>query len=95
MSRTITQVTNDDGKEEIECIAWQAEGVETEPVEVNLWVLECLADSGPGELFVSSSIVILSESCENVFSLLGSEELCSCGVVMDKEVRSDGRDDSQ
>ena len=86
---------NDSGKEEIECIAWQAEGVETKPVEVDLWVLECLADPGPGELFVSSSVVIFSEPCEYVFSLFGSEEPGSCGVVMDEEVRSNGYDDSQ
>jgi hypothetical protein len=68
--------------------------VETKPIEVDLWVLECLPDSGPGETFVSSSVAILSESCENVFSLLGSEELGRCGVVIDEEVCGNGRDDT-
>ena len=59
------------------------------------WVLECLVDPSPGELFVSSSVAVILESCEDVFPLLGSEELGSCGVVVYEEVRSNGRDDSQ
>ena len=73
----------------------QAQGVEAKPVEVDFWVLECLADPSPDELFVSSSVAVILESCENVFPLLGSEELGSCGVVVDEEVRSNGHDDSQ
>ena len=95
MSRTVTQAIYDDREEETDRVARKACSEVAEPVEVNLWVLECSADPGPGELFVSSSVVIMFESCENVFSLFGSEKLCSCGVVMDEEVRSNGYDDSQ
>ena len=69
--------------------------METKPVEIDLWVLECLADPGPGELFVPSGVIILSESCENVLPLLGGEEPSGCGVVVDEEIRSYGHDDSQ
>ena len=95
LCRTITQVTDDSGKKEVDCICRQAYGVETKPVEVDLWVLECLTDSSPCELFVSSSVTIMSESCENVFSLFWSEELGSCGVVIDHEVSGNGDNDSQ
>jgi len=85
---------NDSGNEEIECVARQAQGVKTKPVEVDFWVSECLADPSPGELLVSSGVTIL-EPCENVLPLLWSEEPGSCRVVMDEEVRSNGRNDSQ
>ena len=95
MCSAVAQVVNDGGEEEIACVARQAQSVEAKPVEIDFWVLECLADPGPGELFVSSSVAVILESCENVFPLLGGEELGGCGVVMDEEVRSDGRDDIQ
>ena len=94
MSRTVTHVVDDSGNEEIECVARQAQGVETKPVEVDLWVFECFADPSPGELLVSSSVTVL-EPCENAFLLLWSEEPSSCGVVMDEEVCGNGRNDSQ
>ena len=94
MCCTVAQSLYNSGQEEIERIGGQAHSMEIKPVEIDLWVLECLADPGPGELFVPSGVVISPESCENFFSLLGSEELCSCGVVVDKEVRSDGHDGS-
>ena len=95
MCRTVTQVVDNSGKEETECKGRQAQRVETKTVEVDLWVLECLSDTSPGKLFVSSSVAIILESCENVFPLLGSEKPGSCGVTMDEEVRSNGHDDSQ
>ena len=67
----------------------------TEPVEVDLWILECLADPSPGKLLVSGSVAITSESCKNVFPHLGREEFGSCGVVMDEEVCNDQCNDSQ
>jgi len=66
-----------------------------ETVEVDLWILECLDDAVPGKPFVSSNVAIILESCENVFPLLGSEEIGSCGVIIDKEVCGNGDDDSQ
>jgi len=67
----------------------------TEAEEVDLWVIECLDDTIPSKLFVPSSVAVFFESCENVFSLLVSEKLGGCGVVINEEVRSDGHDDSQ
>ena len=67
----------------------------TEPVKIDLWIFECLENPSPGELFVSSSVAVVLESFENALPLLGSEELGSCGVVVDEEVRSKGYDDSQ
>ena len=95
LCRTVTQPVYDGGEKETDCIGRQAYGVETKPVEVDLWVLECLADPTPGKLLVPSGVAIILESRENVFPFPGSEELCSCGVVMDEEVRSNRRDDSQ
>jgi len=67
----------------------------TEAEEIDLWVLECPSDTIPSKLFVSSSVAVFLESCENVFSLLVSEKLGGCGVVVDEEVRSNGHDDGQ
>jgi len=69
--------------------------VETETVEVDLRVLECLNDTIPGKPFVSGSVAIMFESCEDVFPLLGSEELGGCGVIIDEEVSGNGEGDSQ
>ena len=67
----------------------------TETVEVDLWVLECLNNTAPGKLFVSSSVAIILEPCQNVFSLFGSEKLGSCGVIIDEEVSANGEGDGQ
>ena len=67
----------------------------TKPVEIDLWVFECLADPSPGKLFVSGCVVVILEPCENVFPLLGCEKFGSCGVVIDEEVRSNGHHDGQ
>ena len=68
--------------------------METEAIEVNLWVLKCLDDAAPGKLFVLSGVAIVLESRENVFPLCGGEKRGGCGVIMDKEVSGDGVDDS-
>ena len=68
--------------------------METETIKVDLWVLECLNDTIPGKFFVSSSVAIILEPCEYVFSLLGSEKLGSRGVIIDEEVSGNGEDDS-
>lgn len=68
--------------------------VETEAVEVNLWVLERLNDASPGKPLVPTSVVIALESRENVFLLSGSEERSGCGVIIDEEVSGNGADDS-
>ena len=67
----------------------------TEPVEVDLWILECLADPSPREPFVSSSIAIILESCKNVFPLLGSEKPGGCGVIRDEEVSGNREDNGR
>ena len=90
----ITQFSDDGGEEEIECINRQAHGVETEAVEVDLWILERFKDTSPGELLVSGGITIMFEPCDNVFPLLGSEETGSRGVIIDEEVCGDGDGDS-
>ena len=95
MCCTVAQAPYDSREEKTERIGRQAQSVEAKPIKIDLWVLECLADSSPGELFVPSGVVILSESCEDVLPLLWGEEPRSCGVVMDEEVRSNGHDDSQ
>ena len=95
LCRAIAQAVDDAGEEERERVARHARSVITEPVEIYLWVFECLENPRPGELFVSSSVAVILESFENAFPLLGSEELGSCGVVMDKKVRSKGYDHSQ
>ena len=69
--------------------------METKTVEVDLRVFECLNDTIPAKPFVSSSVTIVLEPCEDVFPLLGSEELGSCGVIIDEEVSGDGEGDSQ
>ena len=67
----------------------------TKPVEVDLRVFERLTDTAPGEFLVASSIGILAESFESVFPLFWCEELRSCWVVIDKEIRSNSHDDGQ
>ena len=74
LSRTIAQVVYGRGKEEAEQIARQVHSVDTEAVETDLWVLESLVDPSPSELLASSGIAIMSESCENIFPLPGSEK---------------------
>ena len=95
MSGSVTQVSDNSGKEETEGIDRQAHGVESETVEPDLWVFERINDTAPGELFFSSSVSIFLESCDNILSLLGSEETGSRGVVIDEEVRGERDEDSQ
>ena len=63
LGRAIAQVINDGGEKETECIDRQGQGVETETVEVDLWVPECLNDTMPGKPLVSSSVAIILEPC--------------------------------
>ena len=79
---------NDYGKKKAECVAWQDCSEVTEPIEVDLWVLECLVDPSPGKLLILGSVTIIFELCENVFPFLWSEEFGSYGIVMDEEVHS-------
>jgi hypothetical protein len=95
LGRGITQVVYDGGEEETECIDRQAQGMGTEAVEIDLWVLECLNNAAPGKLFVPSSVAVIPESRENAFPLFGSEKLGGRGVIVDEEISSNGNDNSE
>ena len=86
MSGSVAQSIDDSGKEKTDCITRQANGVETEGVEPDLDVFECLEYIIPCELFFPSRVAIVLESCGNEFSLLRSEELGGRGVIVYEEV---------
>jgi hypothetical protein len=95
LSRTIAQAVYDGGEEEAECIDWHRQSVETETIEVDLWVLECLSDTIPGKPFVSSSVAVILEPCEDVFPFLRSEKLGRCGVIINEKVSGNGEGDGE
>lgn len=95
MSRGVAHLGDDGREKETERIAWEPNGVETESEEPDLWVFEGLSYAIPRENFVSGSIAIFLESGDNVFPLLRTEELGSCGVVVYQEVCGDGVDDGE
>lgn len=95
LSGRITQTENDGGDEETERVTRITHGVETESVEPDLWIFECLKHAIPGEDFVPSSVAVLLEPRGNVFLLLLSEELGIGGVVKDEKVGGDGADNGK
>jgi len=96
LSGGITQVSDNGGEEKTEGVDRQAHCVESETVEPDLWVLECLNDASPGKFLLSSSVAtVFLESRYDVLPLLGCKELGGGGVVVDKEVCENGDDDGQ